>query len=251
MKRLYSTIDYKIIDSTNNEAKKLLLDGKNLVFITACEQTAGRGQRGNSWHSTPGLNLTCSGIFAWGRDYVPAIPASKQFIVSMITAESVVFALQQEGIECQIKWPNDIYYKDLKICGILIEHSVRGRNLCTSIIGVGLNINETEFPSNIPNPTSMALINGKSYDTTRMLYRFIACFESLLKTLEEPDGEELISNEYLRRMYLKDIPHIFTDTLTGQKFTGIIRSVADNACLIVEMPDGQLREFAFKEISYF
>lgn len=300
MKRKYVTISLRSTDSTNNEAKRRPSDD-NLSVITAFEQTAGRGQRGNSWHSTPGLNLTFSILVRWGRDCVPAMPATSQFTVSRIVTVALTDLLSSFGIDTRIKWPNDIYVGDRKICGILIEHTVSGPCLSSSVIGIGLNINEKDFPAGIPNPTSVSLETGTQHDTASCLDKFLECFDSSLSLAENAEGQTALEKMYLDRMYRKDTPHQYIDlrpnqpghqmsscdgsspigsTLSplcsttsplcsdtppavstphgqysctqsgGRKFTGIIRGVAPNACLLIEDEKGELHRFAFKEIAY-
>ena len=140
------------IDSTNEEAKRHISDIDNLSVLSAYEQTEGRGQRGNSWTSKPGENLMFSIVLK-----NPKISARNQFGINEITSLSVVDFLSQHGISARIKWPNDIYVGSKKICGILIENSLRGSVISSSIIGIGLNINQRNFDVNLPNPTSMAL----------------------------------------------------------------------------------------------
>ena len=144
------------IDSTNDEVKRNIDILDNLSVIAAYEQTAGRGQRGNIWLTDPAMNLTFSIALKYGQ--MPAgLKALDQFKISEITALSVVELLSGYGIEAKIKWPNDIYVNDRKICGILIEHSVQGEFLSHSIVGIGLNVNQTAFDPSLPNPTSMRL----------------------------------------------------------------------------------------------
>lgn len=250
MKRIYNTIHYKTLDSTNNEAKRLMSGLGALTVLTADCQTAGRGQRGNSWHSSPGKNLIFSLVVRWGEDGMPSVSASGQFAVSMAATVSLAGMLSDEGIECRIKWPNDMYAGDRKICGILIENTVCGDSLSSSIIGIGLNVGETDFPDSLPNPVSMVQITGKDYDMAGILRSFLERFDSCIGMMESADGMESLRKSFLDKMYLKDIMHDYMDMTSGEKFTGIIRGVADNACLSVEMPDGSIREFAFKEISY-
>lgn len=261
MKRKYVTISLRSTDSTNNEAKKCA-QNDNLSVITAYEQTAGRGQRGNSWHSTPGQNLTFSILVRWGKDGVPEMPASGQFTVSRIVTIALTGLLASKGIDARIKWPNDIYVGDRKICGILIEHTVSGPYLSSSVIGIGLNINENDFPAGIPNPTSVRLETGTQHDIGPCLEEFLECFDRALSLAENEEGQASLEKMYLDKMYRKDIPHGYIDLRPlqpgqhgcdqtgGRKFTGIIRGVAPNACLLIEDEKGGLHRFAFKEIAY-
>ena len=141
-----------IAESSNDEARKAIDSLDNLSVVAVRCQTKGRGQRTNTWLSNPGENLTFS-IALKNLDILP----SEQIAISQITALSVVDFLNLYGIDAKIKLPNDIYVGNKKICGILIENSIRGSQISYSIIGIGINVNQTEFPSSLPNPTSILL----------------------------------------------------------------------------------------------
>ena len=145
------------VDSTNNEAKRRIESLSGLSVIAAYNQTAGRGQRGNTWLSAPGKNLTFSVVFKYGDDQLRNLNAADQHVINDIISSSIVELLSKYGIDSRIKLPNDIYVGNRKICGILIEHCVCGADLLYSVIGVGLNVNQTEFDTSLPNPTSMKL----------------------------------------------------------------------------------------------
>lgn len=248
MKRIYLTIFHNSTDSTNNEAHAHILTGTCPSVIVAESQSEGRGQKGSSWHSAPGQNLTLSIALRFGKDNVPALPASGQFLISQAAALAVRDTLGHYGIAAKIKWPNDIYCGDRKICGILIENSVRGGGLSSSIIGIGLNVNETGFPEHLPNPTSMAAESGKEYDRKAVLDALTEHFDARLAQCSAE--RETLKRDYLQNLYRLGERHGYTDITRGEKFTGIIRSVADNACIEIECSDGNIRRFAFKEIAY-
>lgn len=139
-------------ESSNDEARKAIDTLDNLSVVAVRCQTAGRGQGTNSWESAPGENLTFSVVL---KDL--DISPKEQIAISQITALSVVDFLSKHGIEAKIKLPNDIYVRSKKICGILIENSLCGNKIKWSIVGIGINVNQTIFPSSLPNPTSIAL----------------------------------------------------------------------------------------------
>lgn len=139
-------------ESSNDEARKAIDNLDNLSVIAVRCQTKGRGQRTNTWLSNPNENLTFSIVL---KDL--KILPSEQIAISQITALSVVDYLARHGISAKIKLPNDIYVDTKKICGILIEHSIRSNKIMWSIIGIGINVNQTVFPSSLPNPTSILL----------------------------------------------------------------------------------------------
>ena len=148
-------------DSTNNylreqSAKARLPEGS---LVIADFQTAGKGQVGNSWESEAGKNLMFSILL-----YPDFLPANRQFLISQIASLSVKETLEKYTDSVTVKWPNDIYWKDRKICGMLIENDLSGQYLYCSVVGIGLNINQEIFRSDAPNPVSLTQITGKTYD---------------------------------------------------------------------------------------
>lgn len=161
------------VKSTNGYVKSHISDLDNLSVVAALSQTCGRGQGDHSWHSEPGANLLMSILL-----HNPQISASDQSIISRDTARCVVKLLERHGIQAWIKPPNDVWVGEKKICGILIEHSLMGSRISRTIIGIGLNVNQTVFPPELPNPTSMALENeGGRLDT--ILSEFLDIFTAL------------------------------------------------------------------------
>ena len=185
------------VDSTNDEARRHISEIDNLSVVSALEQTKGRGQHGNTWLSMPGENLTFSLIV---KDF--RIKANEQSAISQATALSLTKLLGRHGIEARIKWPNDIYAGDNKICGILIENSLKGMEIDWSIIGIGLNVNQTSFPEDLPNPTSMRLCTGNSnpYNTREILEEFMGIFTGYYREYLNGNGaldrleEQFVSN---------------------------------------------------------
>ena len=249
MKNKYDIIWLQNVDSTNEEARRRFSECDNLSVLSAVSQTSGKGQRGNSWSSEPGANLTFSIIL---KD-VYRIKAYDQFVLSEITALSVIDFLSFHGIDSSIKWPNDIYVDKKKICGILVENSLRGEFVSSSIIGIGLNINQRNFDVNLPNPTSMILEDniGKLYDITTCLEKFMEIFSGNVTIfLENNDNRHELRRKYLSKMWRKDEVYRYIRTSDGGAFYGIIRDVSEVGHLILENNEGELMEFAFKEISY-
>ncbi len=161
------------VTSTNDRLAELCQEKKIKEFTTlmAEYQTAGKGQRGNSWESEYGKNLTFSTVF-----YPQTIAPASQFILSMAVASAICTALAHYvHADClQIKWPNDIYWKDKKIAGILIENDLTGSQISQSIIGIGININQEEFHSSAPNPVSLRQITQKETDRMEVLNSVLA-----------------------------------------------------------------------------
>jgi len=194
------------VDSTNDEARRHISEIDNLSVVSALEQTKGRGQRGNRWSSQPGENLTFSLVV---KDF--RIKANEQSAISQTTALSLTDLLSRHEIKARIKWPNDIYAGDEKICGILIENSLKGSEIDWSIIGIGLNVNQTTFPEDLPNPTSMKLCTGNSnpYNTREILEEFMGIFTGYYR-------EYLNGNGALDRLEEQFVPNLRTNLSSPQ-----------------------------------
>ena len=211
--------------------------------IWAEHQTSGRGQRGHSWHSTEGENITFSVVLT--PSFLPII---EQFRLSEIVALALVDTLAHYGIECRIKWTNDIYAKDNKIAGVLIEHSLSGESIARTIVGIGLNINQREFPTDIPNPTSMALERGTTFNREEVLTHFVSTLKNLYTALEE-GHKEAIEERYISTMYHLAEEHTYAYP-TGEHFRATIRGVRPSGHLILQHTDGTIGEYAFKEVEF-
>lgn len=231
---------YKSLPSTNSEVKKPGYRHGDAVI--AKEQTAGRGQRGNKWSSNPGENLTFS--LVWEPTF---LEAKRQFLLSEAVALALTDVLKKYEINSKIKWTNDIYVGRKKICGILIEHDlgVEGR-LARTIVGIGLNINQKEFDAWVPNPTSMALVGGKTFDVGEV-------FQELYDALEVRYGQlqsnpEQIEKEYDALLFRKG--ELATYRLpNGKSFEGVILGVKSSGELLVES-EGMVVPYLFKEIEF-
>ena len=134
----------------------------NLSIIAARRQTAGRGQGDHTWYATPGANLTFSILYRFDGDF--RLGASDAILITQVTTLALRDYLLSRDVEARIKWPNDIWVGDRKICGILIENILVGGEIRESIVGIGLNLNETGWPDTLPNPVSLSELTGKQYD---------------------------------------------------------------------------------------
>ncbi len=239
----------KEVDSTNNEAIRLLDTLDNLSVIAARTQTAGRGQRGNSWLAAGGLNLTFSIVLKFGEGGFPPMKASEQFDLTRCVALGLTDYLESEGITATVKWPNDIYARNRKICGVLIENTLRGGEVASSVVGIGLNVNQVDFPPQLVNPTSMAALTGKEYDLEASLRLLCACLVRRLSALGGTERTRM-RNEYLRRLYRIGVFNEYVICSSGDKVVGRIVDVTDNGFLEIETKEGERLQFAFKEISY-
>ena len=227
------------LDSTNSELLRHIQSYDNLSVIAARRQTQGRGQRGNKWLSEPGANLTFSILLK------PEALEAKDFMsITFLAASAVRDFLADEGIPAQVKWPNDIYAGKRKICGMLIENGLEGGRIAHSVIGIGINLNQTCFPESIPNPTSMNLLTGREFDPQQTLEKLLSYFD----TGALAHAEELRSR-YLHGLFQKDVPRQYRDVVSGEEFTGTIRDVEPGGRLVMETAQGT-RLFSFKELSY-
>lgn len=230
----------KTSPSTNTEAKNPRF--RHGDAIVAFEQTEGRGQRGNRWSSRAGENLTFS--LVWEPTF---LDAPKQFLLSEAVALALCDTLEKYGIAVAIKWPNDIYAGDRKVCGILIEHFISEGRLSRTIVGIGLNVNQTSFEEWIPNPTSMKLLTEREEDIMAVFNTLYGDFDRRYRQLLE-GGAERLQQEYRGRLYRLDEAHTYA-LPDGSRFEGILRGVEPDGGLIVEH-GGTLDRYMFKEIEF-
>ena len=250
MKSKHDIIWLQNIDSTNNEAKRHISELDNLSVVAALSQSDGRGQRGNSWQSEPERNLLFSVVLRL------QVQAYDQFVISQMASLAVVDLLGEHDIEAKIKWPNDIYVGDKKICGILIENAVSGKWISHSIVGIGLNINQRNFDVSIPNPTSMTLSypdKSEDFNLHDLLDEYMNILSGYIdRFCHITGGYNRLNQLYLAQLWRRDEESEFIDntTVPATKFTGTIRGISDVGHLLIKTKEGELKEFAFKDISY-
>jgi BirA family transcriptional regulator, biotin operon repressor / biotin---[acetyl-CoA-carboxylase] ligase len=231
-----------VCESTNSEAQQLLLKNKateGCVVLTD-EQTHGRGQRGNTWEAAAGKNITLSVILS------PTFLAVRhQFHLNMAVSLAVHDLLREQGLsQAQVKWPNDLYFEDRKLGGILIENTVTSQSIQHSIVGIGLNINQLHF--GIDTATSLAAVIGTQLDVKRLVARLMEMLEK--RYLELRSGKlDKLKFEYLQGLYRYQEMHAFRVGETQVR--GQITGIDEDGRLAVEI-DRELRYFAFKEIAY-
>lgn len=250
MKAIMPISWYDTIDSTNSEARRRAADIDKMAVFAARFQTAGRGQRGNRWSSSAGENLTFSILAKFGTAGMPEVNVKDQFILSEASALAVSDYLGSLGLDVRIKWPNDIYVRDRKICGMLIENSVSGTGIGSSIIGIGLNLNQTEFPPELVNPTSVAAASGLRIAPEKALDDFLEFFMRRFSMLNDKDGFRRLRTEYENKMYRIGRLGRYHDCIRGNDFEGRIKGISGEGMLLMEMPDESVGQFAFKEVSY-
>jgi len=210
--------------------------------VVAAHQTAGRGQMGNSWESDPGKNLLFSTFLS-----PEVIPANRQFIISQIAALSVQEVLSQYVDDITIKWPNDIYWKEKKICGMLIENDLTGYWIYRSVLGIGINVNQEVFRSDAPNPVSLKQITGQTYHPDEILDQFLQRFYRYYLELLQEKEEEIRSN-YMQHLFRGTGYHPFREG--DHLFEARIHCIEPTGHLILEDFSGVQTRYAFKEVSF-
>lgn len=236
--------------STNTELAAMH-DAPHGTVVWTGKQTAGRGQRGNSWESEPGKNLTFSLLLR------PAsIRASRQFELSMLVSLGIVEALGECGVEACIKWPNDIYAGgDRKICGILIENTISGSGIERSVAGIGLNVNQEVFRSDAPNPVSIKNITGTECALEPLLESVCCKITGELAAYESAPDAEALGRRYFGHLWRGDgKTYPFRDILSGEIFRASIAGVGSDGVLSL-LPEGSrdagaLRKYLFKEVEF-
>ena len=232
---------FDITASTNDDARDEKYREGDVVW--ADFQTAGRGQRGHEWHSRKGENLTFS--VALEPTFVPI---AEQFSVSEVVALSLVDMLAEYGIEAKIKWTNDIYVGDKKLVGILIEHSLAPDSLRRTVVGVGINVNQTEFDAALPNPVSMAQLLGKELDAEGVLRCFMSHLQRNYELLRS-GGKAELHDRYNSLLYRKNEYHTYA-LPSGEKFSAKIVGTAPSGALRLENESGESKDYLFKEVEF-
>ena len=186
-------------ESTNKVLRSRSGSLDNLSIIAARSQTAGRGQGDHTWFSSPDTNLTFSILYRFGDDC--RIAASEAILITQVTTLALRDYLLEKGVEARIKWPNDIWVGDWKICGILIENTLVGQEVRESIVGIGLNVNETGWPQELPNPVSLREITGRTYDLQEELAGLHETICRRFGQLATPDGRSSLQEEFGKFMF--------------------------------------------------
>ncbi len=171
----------------------------NLSVVAARGQTAGRGQGDHRWHSTPGENLTFSILYRFEGPF--ALAASDALLITQVTTLGLRDYLLGHGVQARIKWPNDIWVGDRKICGILIENILEGNRILAGIVGIGLNLNERDWPAALPNPVSLYELTGRTYEPETELPRLSKAICRRFGQLASTDGRTALQEEFGKCMF--------------------------------------------------
>lgn len=232
------------VNSTNNYANGQLVENElpdGTVFL-AYEQSAGRGQMNNFWESEPGKNLTFSIVV-----YPDFLDIRRQFMLSKVVTLGIYHALDKYVDNLRIKWPNDIYAGDKKLGGILIENSIMYSSIKNSVIGIGINVNQTDFKSNAPNPVSLKILTNQQFDCDQILTEILSGID-LYYSLLRDDEEERIDREFISVLYRVDEKHWFR--ADEKVFEGEIIGVNEIGQLLIRKNDGEILDFHFKEVEF-
>ncbi len=186
-------------DSTNRVLRERLRELDNLSVVAAVAQTAGRGQGSHTWYASPGRNLTFSILYRYDADC--RIAAADMILVTQLTTLALRDYLLGHRIEARIKWPNDIWVADRKICGILIENILAEGFLRESIVGIGLNLNESRWPEGLPNPVSLYELTGRRYSPKDELERLHKEIRRRFALLGSADGRKSLQEEFGKYMF--------------------------------------------------
>lgn len=234
------------VDSTNryirDEAARLwhLAGDADALIVSAIRQTAGRGQRGNSWMSASGKNLLFSILLR------PSfLPVSRQFQLSQTIALAVKKTAEEYGVAAKLKWPNDIYVGGRKLAGILIETDYASRCIEQAIIGIGLNVNQIRFPRMERTPVSLRMLKGIELDCDEVLGVFCNRFSHYYSMLGHGSHSE-IKQEYLDSLigYKEQLHYADADG----EFYAMVADVRECGLLVLKKSDGSVREYTFKEV---
>lgn len=229
-------------DSTNRYLRDLPAPAADITVVVADHQTAGRGQGTNSWESEAGANLLFSMLIRPKN-----VPVARQFLLSMTEALALKDALGKYASDITLKWPNDVYWRDLKLSGTLIETAVAQSWLKTCIFGTGINVNQLEFRSDAPNPVSLRQITGRETSVEEVLRRVLEAFEHYLEMLEQ-GCHERISALYHEALYRRTGFHPYRDQ--GGMFEAELLRVEENGTLVLRDRAGVERRYGFKEVAF-
>ena len=240
-------IHFDSLSSTNQYAIDLLSKNKpteGTVIITD-NQYAGRGQIGSKWESEPQKNLNLSIIL-----YPTFLLARQQFELNKAICLGVRdFVATHLTNRVTVKWSNDIYVGQKKICGILIQNSLMGKGISSSVVGIGININQTEFVTNPPNPTSFASETNRTYNLEELKAQLYVCIERRYLQLRNGQFQRL-TVDYLRHLYRYNKVATYERIANGERFTGMIVGITNFGQLKIQKTDDTIEQFNFKEVKF-
>lgn len=214
----------------------------------AVDQTAGRGQVGRGWHSTPGDNLTLSVLARPDRLAVDRLFALNQ--VAGLAVANTVSEVLGEAAAVRLKWPNDVYVGDRKIAGVLVQNGLRGKHVGWSVWGIGLNVNEVNFPAELTTTAiSLRLLTGRAHDLEAVQDRLFAALAAAHGLLEPGQRREL-DRRYEQRLYRRGQDTAFTALTTGRRFRATVRGVDAGGRLLLSEAGGPPEAYALRELRW-
>lgn len=229
-------------DSTMSALRRQPASDAPFELLTADFQTAGHGQRGTVWEAEREQNL----LFSF-RFHPHFLPAARQFALSEALSLAIVRALRPLGMEATVKWPNDIYVGQRKLCGMLLEHTLAGNAIATTLTGVGVNVNQTDFQGDAPNPVSLRQLLGHSTDRAALLGEILRHFEALYNNLSQ-DCADQVHADYLHHLFRREGLHPYRDA--QGPFMASIADITPQGLLVLQRPDGSRRAYAFKDVCF-
>lgn len=243
---MYNIVYVDKAESTSSLLAETANQYKHGTALAAHEQTAGRGQRGNHWESEPEKNLTFSVLL---RPNILA--AARQFEISQIVSIAITKVLRRclETEEVKIKWPNDIYYKDKKICGILIENTITGAHIDRSIVGIGINVNQEKFLSDAPNPISLYNITNKTFDLEYLLEDTVAQIVCDFNEYERNPRRTLLAANFRQMLWRGEGTWPFHDNITDEDIMARVAAIDPSGLLTLVTDEGEFRTYSFKEVT--
>ncbi len=227
--------------STNDLGKRESFSHASAIW--ALYQSAGRGQRGNRWVGGVDDNIAFSVVLE-----PSALPAVDQFLLSQITALALHGAMSSYGVECSIKWTNDIYVEDRKLAGVLIENTLREGRVVRSVVGIGLNINQIDFDPMLPNPTSMAIVTTLRFDREEVLRTIHAHLMELFAMMERWEIDS-IRERYNALLYRRGEMHYYR-LPGGELFRARLEGVAPRGDLMLCDERGERQGYQFREVEF-
>ncbi len=244
------------VRSTNTWMLDRLAKGDDMAdetVVYTLRQTAGRGQMGNSWESEPDKNISFSMLLC-----PEFLPIREQFIISQLCSLAIVEALDElahegekpEEVDFSIKWPNDIYAGDRKLCGILIENRLMGSTLKHCVLGVGINVNQEKWIGNAPNPVSLKML-GIETDPVHVLKIVSGHIQALYEALcDNKEMAAVIRERYMQRLYRKEGYFTYYDPAGDEHFDARIVGVDAQGPLLLRLASGEVRKYWFKEVRF-
>lgn len=234
-------IHLSVVDSTSNYAANLLKETNvvNGTTILTKSQTQGRGQRGNEWQTEKGKNLILSTII------FPQLKNEFVFYLNIVVSLALNKTINDLGITSEIKWPNDIYVNDKKVAGILIENQLHGQQINSAILGIGLNVNQIDFPEDI-RATSLQLIKGEEVEIDMVFDQYFSYLDFYLDHLMQGNFPLLLSR-YYDAMYRFQEKALYKDE--SGEFEGVITGIDANGRLLIRVME-RVRSYDLKEVEF-